>query len=58
VRAHGLELAELVRRVGLTSSPITAAVLRHWLLAEELAVERDGLLEPTKLCVALGGLLA
>jgi hypothetical protein len=56
--ARGLTLGELLDKVQASSAPISGANLRAWLVTGGLAVEHDGLLEPTKLCVALGGLLA
>jgi hypothetical protein len=46
---------ELAARVRRRSAPLSAVELLTWLIAEDLAVEHEGLLEPTVRCLELGG---
>jgi hypothetical protein len=49
----GISIAELHAHAVPSSIPLTAVELHGWLLAEQLAVEQDGLLVPTALARVL-----
>src|SRR5262249_10848405 len=53
--AGAIAATELARRVHRWAGPLSATKLAAWLVDGGLAVERDGLLEPTALAVELGG---